>query len=318
MYFSESSGGKVTLAALLVLISIVSLGLFAQAEDLSGEVDIAGSSTVYPISTAMAEEFFRVHRNVQVAVKSTGTGAGFANFFTSGKTDINNASRPIKESELQLAREDGIEPLEFQIAYDAITVIVNPQADWVDDITVEQLAKIWRPNNPAKQWSDVNPSWPDKDIELYGPTAASGTFDYFTEHVVGEEGASRTDYQKTEQDNTIIQAVAGSKYAIGYLGMSYYLQSQGRVKALAINGVKPSLETSASGQYTPLSRPLFIYVAENSLDRVAVREFVDFYLQKTSTDIISQIGYVPVGEKIMYKNLYRLWRSVAKAEGITN
>ena len=302
-----------TLTLLLVLISALSIGL-VQAEDLKGEIDIAGSSTVYPISTAMAEEFSKMNRRVRIAVKSTGTGGGFANFFTKGKTDINNASRPIKQSELELSQENGIEPLEFKVAFDAITVIANPQADWLDSITVDQLAHIWRPNDPAEKWSDLNSNWPDKRIELYGPTAASGTFDYFTEHIVGEEGSSRTDFQKTEQDNTIVQAVSGSKYAIGYLGMSYYLENKGRVKALGINGVKPSLQTAASGEYTPLSRPLFIYVAENSLEKDQVREFVDFYLNQTSTKLISQIGYVPVSDKVMYENLYKLWKSVASMD----
>ncbi|MBS3736550.1 MAG: PstS family phosphate ABC transporter substrate-binding protein [Candidatus Bipolaricaulota bacterium] len=301
------------LTVMLVLISATTIGL-VQAEDLKGEIDIAGSSTVYPVSAAMAEEFSKMHSRLRIAVKSTGTGGGFANFFTKGKTDINNASRTIKESELQIARDNGIEPIEFKVAFDAITIIVNPRANWVEDISVEELAKIWRPNNPAKKWSDLNPNWPDEEIELYGPTAASGTFDYFTENIIGEEGSSRTDYQKTEQDNTIVQAVAGSKYALGYLGMSYYLESKSRVDALAINGVKPSLEAAASGKYTPLSRPLFIYVSDDSLAKDQVREFMDYFLKQSSTKLISQVGYVPVSESVMYENLYKLWETVAKIE----
>ncbi|MEF8725917.1 MAG: PstS family phosphate ABC transporter substrate-binding protein [Candidatus Bipolaricaulota bacterium] len=301
------------LTVMLILISATTIGL-VQAQDLKGEIDIAGSSTVYPISVAMAEEFSKMHPRVRIAVKSTGTGGGFANFFTKGKTDINNASRPIKDSELQLCRDNGIEPLKLTIAFDAITVLMNPQADWIDNLSVEELAHIWRPNNPAKKWSDVNPSWPDKEIELYGPTAASGTFDYFTEHIVGEEGSSRTDFQKTEQDNTIVQAVAGSEYALGYLGMSYYLQNKNRVKALAVNGVKPNLETASSGEYNPLSRPIFFYVSDNSLAKDQVREFVDYFVKQSSTELISQIGYVPVSKKVMYRNLYNFWETVAKLE----
>lgn len=307
---------RATLGVAIVLLGLLSLSFVVTAEDLSGEVDIAGSSTVYPISTAVAEEFFRMHPRVQVPVKSTGSGGGFANFFTKGKTDINNASRRIKDSELELSRDNGIEPLEFTVAHDAVTVVVNPNADWIDSLSVEELAHIWRSKDHAKTWSDVNSDWPDEEIELYGPTAASGTFDYFTKHIVGEEGNSRTDYQKTEQDNTIVQAVSGSRYAMGYFGMSYYLQNKNRVKAVSINGVKPSLDSAASGEYTPLSRPLFIYVAEKSLEKDQVREYVDFYLQQTSTDLISQIGYVPVSEKLMYENLYRLWKAVANVHGI--
>ena len=200
---------------------------------LKGSIKIAGSSTVYPVSVAVAEEFHREYPGIEIPIQSTGTGGGFKNFFIPGKTDMNDASRRIKDSEIQKAQENGIEPLEIQVAIDAITIVVNPGADWVDDITVEQLAHIWRPDNPAMKWSDVDPSWPDETIELYGPTSASGTFDFFTDAIVGEEGASRSDYQGTEQDNTIVQAVSGSKYAMGYFGMAYYLENSEKIKAIA-------------------------------------------------------------------------------------
>jgi phosphate transport system substrate-binding protein len=304
-----------TIAALRVMTIIFIAFATGEKEgddELSGSIKIAGSSTVYPVSVAMAEEFNRMYPNVEIPVQSTGTGGGFKNFFIPGKTDINDASRGIKDSEIEKARANGIEPLEFQVAIDAITIVVNPEADWVDDITVEQLAHIWRPDNPALTWSDVDPSWPDEKIEFYGPTSASGTFDFFTDAIVGEEGASRSDYQGTEQDNTIVQAVSGSKYALGYFGMAYYLENKDRVKALKLEGVKPSIDTAKSGKYDPLSRPLFIYVSSKSLAKPEVEEYVRYYLQNTSSDMIKEIGYVPMTETDMKKILARFEDAVVE------
>jgi len=273
---------------------------------LTGSVKIAGSSTVYPVTVAVAEEFHRIHPRVEIPVQSTGTGGGFKNFFNPGKTDINDASRPIKDSEIKAAAANGIEAIEIQVAIDAITIVVSPQNNWVDDITVDQLAQIWRPDNPAMIWSDVDPSWPAEPFELYGPTSASGTFDYFTDEIVGEEGASRSDYQGTEQDNTIVQAVNGSAYAMGYFGMAYYLENQSKVKALEVDGIAPGIETAKSGRYVPLSRPIFIYVSKEALKRPEVQEFVRFYIRQTSTDLIKEIGYVPLTESEMKANLDRI------------
>ncbi len=284
-------------------------------EQLSGSVKVAGSSTVYPITVAVAEEFNKIHPSVEIPVQSTGSGGGFKNFFIPGKTDINDASRPIKSEELKDARDNGIEPIEFTVATDAITIVVNPEANWVDTLSVEQLAHIWRPDNPARTWSDVDPSWPDEPIELYGPTAASGTFDYFTEEIIGESGASRTDFQKTEQDNTIVQAVSGSKYAMGYFGMAYYLENQGKVKALAVDGVKPSIATAKSGEYTPLSRPLFIYVSDKSLKRPEVKAFVEFYLEQIDSDLVKQVGYVPMTTEDKQAQIEKL-RAVLESQGV--
>jgi phosphate transport system substrate-binding protein len=302
---------KATPIMLVLFLSAIPLLFLAgcknkeDKEELSGSVKIAGSSTVYPVTVAVAEEFNRLHPNVEIPIQSTGTGGGFSNFFVSGKTDINDASRPIKDSERDAAKANGIEALELRVGTDAVTIVVNPKADWLEDITVEQLALIWRPDNPARNWSDVNPSWPDEEIELYGPTSASGTFDFFTEEIIGEAGASRSDYQGTEQDNTIVQAVSGSKYAMGYFGMAYYLENQGKVKALKVNGVDPSIETAKTGQYTPLSRPLFIYVSSEALKRPEVKEFVRFYISQTSSSMIKEIGYVPLTEAEMKANLKR-------------
>lgn len=279
--------------------------------ELTGSIKIAGSSTVYPISVAIAEEFNHIHPNVEIPVQSTGTGGGFKNFFIPGKTDINDASRAMKDSEKESAMANGIEAIEFQVATDAITVVVSPEADWVDGVTVEQLNAIWRPLNPAMNWSDVDPSWPDKPFELYGPTSASGTFDYFTDEINGEEGASRSDYQGTEQDNTIVQAVMGSNFAMGYFGMAYYLENKSSVKALTVDGVAPSLESAKSGQYTPLARPIYIYVSRESLKRPEVQEYVRYYIKQTSTSLISEIGYVPLTEVEMQANLDRFESIVA-------
>lgn len=305
---------KLMIAALIV--ALIPFAVFAGGqqeggeEGLSGAVRIAGSSTVYPVSTAMAEEFYKMHPNVEIPVQSTGTGGGFANYFIPGKTDINDASRTIKESEMQKAKEAGITPIRFQVAIDAITIVVNKDFP-ADNITVEELAQIWRPENPAQKWSDVRSEWPDEEIELYGPTSASGTFDYFTEEIIGEGGASRSDYQGTEQDNTIVQAISGSKYATGYFGMAYYLENKDKVKALSVNGVMPSIETAKNGEYTPLSRPLFIYVAKESLNKPQVREYVRFYLENTDSDIIKQIGYVPMTTEDSEAMLDKLEQAIA-------
>jgi phosphate transport system substrate-binding protein len=303
---------------LVVVMAFVPVLMFAsgsgggEGEELSGSIKVAGSSTVYPVTVAVAEEFSKIYPRVEIPVQSTGTGGGFKNFFIPGKTDINDASRAIKDSEVEAARENGIEPIMFQVGIDAITMVVNPDADWVDDVTVEELAHIWRPDNPAMYWSDVDSSWPNEKIELYGPTSASGTFDFFTEAVVGEEKASRSDYQGTEQDNTIVQAVAGSKYAIGYFGMAYYLENKEKLKALKINGVGPSIDTAKTGTYSPLSRPLFIYVSSNSLARPEVKEFLRFYIEQTSTDLVREIGYVPMTEADMKKNMQKLEDAIEK------
>lgn len=310
-----------TVAAILAtLLAAGCVGGEDGGDGLTGEVRIAGSSTVFPISEAVAEEFSRENPGVQIPVQKTGTGGGFENFFIPGKTDINDASREIKDSEIQDALDNGVKPVEFTVATDAITVVVHPENDWAQEMTQEELRQIWRPNDPAQTWSDVNPEWPDEEIQLYGPTSASGTFDYFTEAIVGEEGASRSDYQGTEQDNTIIQAVARDQYAIGYLGMAYYLENQDRVSAVAIhNGeqyVTPSIETAKSGEYRPLARPLFIYVNMDSLQRPAVEEFTRFYLEQTDSSLISQIGYVPLTADDTQANLEKLQKAIDGDESV--
>ena len=280
------------------------------SDQLSGEVNIAGSSTVYPIATAVAEEFQKKYADVKVSVSSTGSGGGFSNFFCPGKTDLNNASRPIKSEEMDQCQKNGVEPIEFQAAIDALTVVTNKDNP-VDCMTTDELKQIWKPNG-ADRWSEVNPNWPDAEFELYGAASTSGTFDYFTEAIIHEEGAHRSDYSATEHDNTIVQGVSGSKYAMGYFGYAYYKQNKDKVKALAVdngNGcVKPNLENAKSGKYKPLSRPLFTYAAKSSLSKDHVYAFTKSFIERAGTELVSQIGYVPVTEDIVQENLDKLER----------
>lgn len=277
-------------------------------------VAIAGSSTVYPVSKALAEEYFKTHPDAEITVSSTGTGAGFSNFFCPGMTDINDASRPIKPSEREFCADHGVTPIEFRIATDALTVIVNPENDWVDCLSLGELRTIWGPDDSPQRWSDVNDGWPDEDLNLYGPTAASGTFDFFTETVMGEEGVSRADYQKTEQDNAIVSAVARDRFAMGYLGFAYYVDNKSRLRGVPVSReagacTAPTFETAKTGAY-PLSRPLFIYVAKESLATEAVRNFVQFYIERSRTDVIRRVGYVPVTDERAATNLETLRTAV--------
>lgn len=279
-------------------------------EQLSGEVNIAGSSTVFPIATAVAEEFQKKHQNVEVSVSSTGSGGGFSNFFCPGKTHLNNASRPIKSEEMDQCQKNGVQPIEFQVAIDALTVVTNKDNP-VSCVTTEELKQIWKPNG-ADEWDQVNANWPDAKFELYGAASTSGTFDYFTETIVGEEGAHRSDYSATEHDNTIVQGVAGSKYAMGYFGYAYYKQNTDKVKALEIdngNGcVEPNLQNAKTGKYSPLARPLFTYPSKSALQKEHVREYVRFFIEQSGTDLVSQVGYVPMPGEDVRANLDKLER----------
>ncbi len=306
--------------AITILLSVVAVsfaGCLEEESGLTGEVKVAGSSTVYPITTAMAEEFSKIYPEVVVSVQSTGTGGGFKNFFIPGLTDINDASRPIKLEELERARENGVEPLEFLVGYDALTVIINPENTWAEYLSFEELKRIWGPEatRNVTKWSDVNPEWPDEEMRLYGPTSASGTFDFFTEHVIGKTGAHRQDYHGTEEDNTIIAAISQDKYAMGYFGLAYYLENKERVKAVKIKNpktgeyVEPSIETGRDGEY-PLARPLFIYVNKESLKRPEVREFVRFYLENLDSGIVEEIGYIPISEDVKEENLQKFYEAL--------
>lgn len=291
--------------------------------NLSGKIDIAGSSTVFPLAVAMRKRFMEKHPDVEVSVSSTGSGGGFANYFCEGSTAFNNASRPIKKEEKSQCESNDITPVELKVATDALTIVVNNEADWFKDgecITVEQLKTIWSAKSKPTTWSDVKDSWPDEEIQLFGPTDASGTFDYFHEAVLGEEGKHRTDYQSTEQDNQIINGVSQSKYGIGYLGFAYYSENKDRVKALAVdNGdgcVKPTIENAKSGKYKPLARPLFTYAKRSALSRPEVAAFAKFWVENsTSKKIVAkEVGYVPNSDAEKKEALNTLQQAIDEAK----
>lgn len=266
---------------------------------LSGEVKIDGSSTVFPISEAIAEEFRSEAPNVRVTVGVSGTGGGFQKFIR-GDIDINNASREIQPSEIKKAEENGVDYVRLSVAYDGLAVVVNPQNDWVDYLTVEELEKIWEPSAQGEitKWSQIREGWPDEEFHLYGPGVASGTYDYFTEVIVGESGSSRGDFTASEDDNVLVQGVATDKYALGFFGLAYFEENEDRLKLVGVdntsgNPIVPTLETVANDTYSPLSRPLFIYVSESAAQKKPVQEFVEFYLNN-APELSKDIGYVPM------------------------
>jgi phosphate transport system substrate-binding protein len=272
----------------------------AEEAGLSGMVAIDGSSTVFPISEAMAEEFQIANAGVRVTVGISGTGGGFKKF-CAGETDISDASRPIKQSEIDLCAENGIEPIEIPVAWDGLTVVRNPANDWATCMTVHELARLWQPGSTVERWNQIRSDWPDEEIVLYGPDTDSGTFDYFTEAIVGEEDASRDDYTASADDNVLVVGVEGDAGSIGYFGFAYYEESSDRLGSVAIdNGggcVPPSRETIENGTYAPLSRPIFIYVKPDALAKPQVRAFVEFYLDN-ATALVPEVGYVPLaGER---------------------
>ena len=295
-FLAASAGGLVALA-----------GCTGQGGDggdggdgLSGEIDITGSSTVFPLATEVATLFEEEHDGVTTNIDSTGSGGGFENFFCPGDSDINNASRPIQDSELENCRNNDVEPVELKVATDALTVIVNNENDWATEMTFDQLAQIWGPEaSDGQTWADVNPEWPDEEINRFGAATTSGTFDFFTETVNGAEGAHTQDYQATEEDRTIVQGVQGDSNGIGYLGFSYYFNNQDVATAVSVSEggddfFLPSLETAADGSY-PLARPLFTYPNQNRLSEEHIAEFCRFFVeQSTSEEVVANtVGYVP-------------------------
>jgi phosphate transport system substrate-binding protein len=287
---------------------------------LSGSIDIAGSSTVFPLATALAEIFQEDHPDVDISIQSTGSGGGFENFFCVGETDFNNASRPIQPEEEQLCSDNAVEPVELQVATDALTVVVNNENDWAESLTVDQLAEIWSAEAQPETWADVNSDWPDEEFELFGPSEASGTYDYFIETILGEDGPGhRQDYSATEQDRTIIQGVRGSQYAMGYLGFAFYSNNTDVVNAVAVDGgdgpVEPSLETALTGEYTPLSRPLFTYPRVESLAEDHVAEFARFFIENTTNEelVAEDVGYVPLSDQQQSEMMSRLEDAIERA-----
>jgi phosphate transport system substrate-binding protein len=272
-------------------------------DGLSGEITITGSSTVYPLATRMTNEFKDEHPDVTFAPSRTGSGGGFSNHFCKGNSMINNASRPITSGEEEQCADNGVEPVELEVARDALTIVVNNDADWLDCITFDELAHIWRPDDPAETWQDVNEEWPDEEITLWGAADTSGTYDYFTETIVGEAGASRDDANTTENDNQIISGVQEDEHALGYLGYAYYDENREAVTGLSVAAeadgecVEPSLENAKSGDY-PLARPLFTYPAKRHLAKERVAEFCRFWLEHSTSDqiVAEDVGYVPNDE----------------------
>ena len=272
--------------------------------DLSGTIRVDGSSTVAPLTEAAAELFQAENPDVRVTVGTSGTGGGFEKF-CAGETDISDASRAIEEDEVKLCEKNNVAFEELQVANDGLTVVVNPNNDWASCLTVDELKKVWEPKSQVNNWSQVNPDFPDSELELFGAGTDSGTFDYFTEAINGEEGASRTDYNATEDDNVTVQGVQGSEGAMGYFGLSYAQQNPDAVKPVEIDGgdgcVAPSAETVQDGSYKPLSRPLFIYPSAEALQRPEVKAFVEFYLENQQ-QITEQALFVPMTEEQLAKS----------------
>jgi len=279
--------------SLLVLLSLA-------ATPVAGDIKADGSSTVYLITEAMARAFKVHHPGVAITIGSSGTGGGFKKF-AGGETDISNASRAIKPAEREGCAKVGIDFTELQIGWDGLTVVIHPENTWARKMTVAQLKAIWREDSTVTKWSDVDPTWPDEPIKLYGPGADSGTFDFFTEAINGKEKSSRKDYEASENDNVLVQGVAGNKYAMGYFGLAYYEENKSKLAAVAIQvderspAVLPSPETVLDRSYRPLARPLFFYVKNASLKKPAVLEFVRFCLRRE--DLVHRANYIPLNTR---------------------
>jgi phosphate transport system substrate-binding protein len=309
------------IASWIVCLAVISLfgcqGRTAKDGGSASTIRIDGSSTVYPITEAVAEEFRNEQPDVRAVIGVSGTGGGFKKL-AAGEIDICDASRTIKDEERAACEANKIKFVELEVAFDGLSVVANPDNDWVDCLTVEQLKAIWQPESAIQKWSDLNPEWPDEKIELYGPGTDSGTFDYFTEVIVGEAKASRADYTPSENDNLLVTGVEGSKYALGYFGFAYYVENKERLKLLGVDAgdgqcVQPSLETVRANTYKPLSRPLYIYVNEASLSKPEVAEFVEFYL-KTVGGLASEVGYVPLAEEVAAQAKVKFDEALAAAK----
>jgi phosphate binding protein len=278
--------------------------------ELSGSIEIDGSSTVFPITEAVAEEFRKLHPKVRINVGISGTGGGFKRF-GAGETDISDASRPIKKAEIDAATASGVEFIEMKIAIDGLSVLVNHDNTFVKCLTVAELKAIWAPSSTINNWKDVRPGFPDQKLRLYGPGTDSGTFDYFTEFIVGEVRSSRADYTASEDDNVLVAGIAGDKGGLGYFGYAYYVENPGKLKLVAVDAGKgggcvlPSEKTIEAGEYTPLSRPLFIYVKKSSLQRPEVKAFVEFY-QAHGAKLSAEVGYVALKSAEYQANLAKM------------
>jgi phosphate transport system substrate-binding protein len=306
-----ASNGRVSLAVFSIYATVMLVGCGGSQPQGSGVaapqvIKVDGSSTVYPITEAVAEEFQRENQGQQVTVGISGTGGGFQKFCRD-EIDIADASRPIKPTETESCAKAGVQYIELPVAYDGLAVVVNPKNTWATSMTVAELKKLWEPAAQGKvtRWNQIRPDWPNSEIHLFGAGVDSGTFDYFSEAIVGKEDSSRGDYTSSEDDNVIVQGVSGDELALGYFGFAYYEENKGKLKLVAIddgddtNGkgaIAPSPETVKDGTYRPLSRPIFIYPKVKALDRTEVRSFVDFYLTK-GTPLVREVGYIPLTDK---------------------
>lgn len=303
---ADSSGGSTTKSVSDDSSASAGSGSKSPAEvsNMAGSIEIMGSSTVQPISDAIKEEFQKSYPGVKITVAGEGTGSGFEGLHTK-KADIGGASRPVKPGEYAKCQEEGVDFIELPVAFDGLTICVNPENDWATQLTIDQLKKMFVGEDAAKTWKDVDPSWPDQKIDIYSPGTGSGTYDYFHEVCAKKDKKElRSDMSLNENDNILVNGVAGSKYAIGYFGVAYYEQNKDKLKAVEIvnpkdgNAYLPSRDNIAGNKYAPFSRPLFIYVSSASLARAEVKTFVDFYLENAST-LAEAVGYVRLPDNVL-------------------
>ena len=295
---------------LRIFLAFALIFLMSCFKQYRGRISIDGSSSVYPITEAVAEEYRNEHGDIRVTVGVSGTGGGFKKF-ARGETDISNASRPIKESEIKACLENNIEFIEIPVAYDGLAVVVSPANDFVDYLTVEELKKMWEPAAQKKiiSWKQIRPGFPDVPLRLYGAGTSSGTYDYFTEAVVGKAKSSRGDYTASEDDNVLVQGVSTDKGALGFFGLAYYQENKTKLKLVAIDAKKgkgpiyPDDSTVRTGTYSPLSRPEFIYIKLASANSPIIADFVRFYLQNAPA-LVKEVGYVPLPGEV-YKLSYQ-------------
>ncbi len=304
LFKAQASLAKAGILMLAIGLLMTVMGRSVWAASL---IKIDGSSTVYPITEAVAEEFQKKSPNVRVTVGISGTGGGFKKF-CNGEIDISDASRPIKVSEVELCLDNNIRYIEIPVAYDGLAVMVNPKNDWANSMTVKELKKLWEPAAQGKitRWSQVRPGWPDKEIHLFGAGTDSGTYDYFTEAITGKVQSSRGDFTASEDDNVLVQGIANDQFALGFFGLAYYEHNKEQLKLVAVddenpkNGdgpITPSAETVMDGTYQPLARPIFIYVNTKSVNRPEVKEFVKFYMT-AGRPLVKEVGYIPLTDKV--------------------
>ncbi|MCI3923964.1 PstS family phosphate ABC transporter substrate-binding protein [Paenibacillus sp. TRM 82003] len=276
--------------------------------EVTGDIKLDGSSTVYPIAQAVAEEFMNLHKGANVTVGLSGSSNGIKAIIN-GEADIANASRTIKDSEVETIKGNGDDVVEMPVAYDGITVVIHPENDWATEMTVAELKKIWEKGSTVTKWSDVRADWPNEPITLFAPGAASGTFEYFTEAINGEAKVAREDVTASEDDNVLVQGVAGDKYAMSYFGFAYYEENHDKLKAVSVKvddaapAVAPSLETIGDFSYAPLSRFIYMYPLKSALERPEVQEFIKFYMSEEGSALAGEVGYVPLDRATLDKNL---------------